>query len=220
MARFFSRSNYYRVLEGGLLIILGHYLTVTKWRPNFRLSMESIQSTLVWIRFPKLPLELFDEEVLSALGNALGKAVKIDATTLQISRGKYARVCVKINLAAPLVLFIMVLDCKQRVEYEGLFLICFECGKYGHHPRECSPTATVSQPTVVQQESEEGSESNKFGPRMLPKNKYRRQQKVVTDRAESAANRPSLRDTESRVETTVSNPAVGPKNDPGSGERN
>lgn len=82
LARFFTRSDYYKVLEGGLWLILGHYLTVTKWRPNFRPSMESVDSTLVWVRFPGLPLEFFDEEVLYALGNAVGKAIKIDATTL------------------------------------------------------------------------------------------------------------------------------------------
>lgn len=33
---FFTRADYLHVLEGGSWIILGHYLTVMKWRPQFR----------------------------------------------------------------------------------------------------------------------------------------------------------------------------------------
>lgn len=36
VARFFSDADYTRVLEGGPWVITGHYLTVTKWKPNFR----------------------------------------------------------------------------------------------------------------------------------------------------------------------------------------
>lgn len=35
LARFFSRTDYLQVLEGGPWIVMGHYLTVAKWRPNF-----------------------------------------------------------------------------------------------------------------------------------------------------------------------------------------
>lgn len=80
MTRFYSREDYFRVLEGGPWIILGHYLTVSKWKPNFRPSMQTVQSSLVWIRFLELPLELFDEEILYATGNTLGRTVQIDTT--------------------------------------------------------------------------------------------------------------------------------------------
>lgn len=38
LARFFSREDYKKVLEGGPRTIMGHYLTIAKWRPNFRPS--------------------------------------------------------------------------------------------------------------------------------------------------------------------------------------
>lgn len=82
LARFFTRSDYYKVLEGGPRITLGHYVPVAKWRPDFRPSMETVNSTQVWVRFPELPLELFDEEVLFAMGNTAGKAIRVDNTTL------------------------------------------------------------------------------------------------------------------------------------------
>lgn len=82
-------------------------------------------------------MELFEEEVFYAMGNAIGKAVKIDDTTLIVCRGRYVRVCVEVNLNEPLVPFIIVLGTQQRVEYEGLHIICFGCGKYGHREDGC-----------------------------------------------------------------------------------
>lgn len=71
--------------------------------------------------------------------------MKIDKITLQADRGKNARVCMEVNLSEPLVPFISILGCLQRVEYEGPFVICFDCEKYSHEPENY--TATSKQPT-------------------------------------------------------------------------
>lgn len=144
------------------------------WRPNFRPSFELIHKTMVWVRFPELPLELFDEEVLYAMGNTIGRTIKVDAMTLATARGKYARVCVELDLAKPLVPFLMILGSPQWVEYEGLYKICFDCGKYGHRSEDCPGKTPVPQeaspPPPAQQEGAAGSDSDSgFGPWMLPK---------------------------------------------------
>ncbi|KAL0313677.1 UNVERIFIED_CONTAM: hypothetical protein Scaly_2911500 [Sesamum calycinum] len=59
------------------------------------------------------------------------RAVKVDETTMAASRGRYARVCVEVDLTKPLVSMITLLGFAQAVEYEGLHQICFDCGKYG-----------------------------------------------------------------------------------------
>lgn len=178
LARFFTREDYLRVLEGGPWIVMGHYLTVTKWRPNFRPSTETISSTLVWVRFPELPIELFDEEVLSYMGDAIGKTIKVDDTTVAVSRGRYARVCVEIDLNAPLVPVIKVLGSLQRVEYEGLHLICFECGRYGHKQDMC-PATTKSDRGDAQPPLLPSEEATGFGPWMLPRNNSRRHRQTA-----------------------------------------
>lgn len=109
--------------------------------------MEIVDSTLVWVRFSELPLELFDEESSICYGKHVGKTMKIDKITLQADRGKYARVCMEVDLSEPLVPFISILGCLQRVEYEGPFVICFDCEKYSHKPKNC--TATSKQPTKL-----------------------------------------------------------------------
>ncbi|KAL0294018.1 UNVERIFIED_CONTAM: hypothetical protein Scaly_3130500 [Sesamum calycinum] len=95
---------------------------------SIRPSLEAISSTLVWIRFPEMPVEFFQEELLMRIGNRIGRAVKVDETTMAASRGRYARVCVEVDLTKPLVSMITLLGFAQAVEYEGLHQICFDCG--------------------------------------------------------------------------------------------
>ncbi|KAG8391521.1 hypothetical protein BUALT_Bualt01G0196300 [Buddleja alternifolia] len=73
IVRFYTKEEYDHVLQGGPWIIMGHYLTVQKWKPYFRPATETINSTLVWIRFPELPVELFHPDVLKSLGSLIGK---------------------------------------------------------------------------------------------------------------------------------------------------
>ncbi|OMP01262.1 hypothetical protein CCACVL1_03127 [Corchorus capsularis] len=98
---------------------------------------EDLQFALAeaWVRFPELPTEYYDERFLLALGNTIGRAIKVDKTTHFASRGKFARVCVEIDLNKKLVPKVMVDDQWTRVEYEGLPLFCFHCGYIGH--RDC-----------------------------------------------------------------------------------
>ncbi|KAI5667628.1 hypothetical protein M9H77_17481 [Catharanthus roseus] len=82
MVRFYSRGDYLKVLEGGPWIVLGHYLMVSKWRPNFCPYTEEITSSMVWVRLPELLIEFFNEDLLMQAGNRLGRAVRIDDTIM------------------------------------------------------------------------------------------------------------------------------------------
>ncbi|KAI5664275.1 hypothetical protein M9H77_23598 [Catharanthus roseus] len=82
LVRFYSRKDYMHVLENRPWVIMGHYLTIFKWRPNFRPSMEKVISKLAWVHFLEVPIEFFEKETLMAMGKATDKAVKIDSTTM------------------------------------------------------------------------------------------------------------------------------------------
>lgn len=138
VARFYSREAYLRVLEGGPWTVLGHYLTVTKWRPNFVPTEQAVTHTLIWVRFTGVPVEIFREAALLCLGNTLGCAVRVDLTSDNVERGKFARVCIDLDLTKPLVPTILALGRVVCVEYEGLPNICYKCGIYGHRLEECS----------------------------------------------------------------------------------
>lgn len=216
LARFYKREDYFHVLESGPWIVMGHYLTVTKWKPNFRSSDGHVQTTLVWIHLPELPMELFDEEVLYAIGNAIGRTTKVDNTTLQIRRGRYARVCVEVDHAKPLVPFITVLGRHQRVEYEGLHLICFGCGKYGHQADNC-PLSVATQPPPVAAPRQNAEDAIGFGPWMMPKYGRRRPPKSSAGRPQPPIGNVVADSSKTLTEDIVpveahgeQDPAVGP----------
>lgn len=87
LVHFYSKAGYHHVLENGLWIVLGHYLTISKLRPNFKPSVEPITSPFVWICLPEMPVEFFNKDVLTRIENMLGKSMKIDATTTAATRG-------------------------------------------------------------------------------------------------------------------------------------
>ncbi|KAL7177070.1 hypothetical protein ACSBR2_030406 [Camellia fascicularis] len=83
-------SDCTHVFTGGPWVIMDHYLTVRRWEPNFRPSEAFETTTAVWVRFPELPIEYYQEKVLFAISKSLGKSLKIDWTTAIATRGKFA----------------------------------------------------------------------------------------------------------------------------------
>lgn len=51
VARFYTKA-----LNGGPCTVMGYYLIISTWRPNFDPSEVVNPTTLVWVRIPKLPL--------------------------------------------------------------------------------------------------------------------------------------------------------------------
>lgn len=61
---------------------MDYYLIVMKWRPKFHLVAKKVSKTLVWVRFLGILSELLDEEIISSMGDMLGRTVKVDKTSL------------------------------------------------------------------------------------------------------------------------------------------
>jgi hypothetical protein len=74
-----------------------------------------------------------------AMASAIGRPVKVDTNTLKVERGRFARVCVEVDLTVPVVGKIWVNGHWYKVQYEGLHLVCTNCGCYGHLGRNCNP---------------------------------------------------------------------------------
>lgn len=84
-------------------MIFDHYLTVQSWSAEFASPFEKIEKTMVWIRFPGLNLVFYDESILLALASTIGRPIRIDSNTFDVRRGRFARVCVEIDLNKPVV---------------------------------------------------------------------------------------------------------------------
>lgn len=65
------------------------------------------------------------------IGKRIGGPVKVDQATDLILSGKYARVCVEVDVTKPL------LAKFKFTEYEGIHQICFHGGVYGHRKDLC-----------------------------------------------------------------------------------
>ncbi|XP_045798039.1 uncharacterized protein LOC123892283 [Trifolium pratense] len=142
MVKLDSIDDRTRIMDGGPWMIYDHYLTVQCWSQEFASPTAKIDKTMVWIRFPGLNLFYYDESILLALASAVGRPIKVDSTTLDVRRGRFARVCVEINLNQPVVGKVWIRDYWYQVEYEGLHRICSTCGCYGHLTRGCKSTLT------------------------------------------------------------------------------
>lgn len=84
-----------------------------------------------------LLVEHYSVQWLHRAGNKIGINLKIDAATLPTSRGKYARVCVEVDLCKPLKSGYQLRDQLWKVRYKSLKIVYFHYGRYGHGEFAC-----------------------------------------------------------------------------------
>ncbi|MCH79492.1 hypothetical protein A2U01_0000242 [Trifolium medium] len=148
LVTFTSWEDQCRAMMEGPWLIYDHYLVVRPWSPNFNPATAVTTSTAVWVRFSGLPIEYYDARILHFIGNRIGKTVKVDKNTLLQERGKYARLCVEVDLSKPLLAMFTLKERQYKVEYEGLHLLCLNCGRFGHYVEGC--------PEIVKTAGEKG----------------------------------------------------------------
>lgn len=85
---------------------------------------------------PGLNLLYYDESVLLGIASVTGKPIRVDQNTLRVEGGRFARLCVEIDLSLPVVDKFWLRDHWYHVEYEGLHL-CSNYGCYGHLGQNC-----------------------------------------------------------------------------------
>lgn len=109
---------------------------------KFRAEKAEIYTMPVWVRFPVLPLEYYTERWLRIARNHIGKTIKIDIATLLASHGRFARVCVEVDLKKPLMAGYVMRREYYILQYEGLHDLCFGSGRYGHRDATCPEKQT------------------------------------------------------------------------------
>ncbi|GKU90597.1 hypothetical protein SLEP1_g4576 [Rubroshorea leprosula] len=132
-----SEQDFSTIFKQGPWFIGGRFLSVRHWVPNFRPEMATPSTTAIWLRLPQLPIEFFTQDILQRIGNSLGSLLRIDATTLAGSRGRFARLCVEFNLQQPLPPSLVIDGFSQKIAYEGIQSLCFSCGRLGHKKHQC-----------------------------------------------------------------------------------
>ncbi|RYR49329.1 hypothetical protein Ahy_A07g035787 [Arachis hypogaea] len=120
-------------------------------RGNFDLKNATIDRIVAWVRLPGLAIEYYNRTILEKISNIVGRTLKIELNTAEISRGKFARICVEIDLDKPLVSQYQVNEINHTIEYERLHQVCFECRRVGHENENC-PEKKKDQVAMNQQE--------------------------------------------------------------------
>ncbi|KAJ9159606.1 hypothetical protein P3X46_025103 [Hevea brasiliensis] len=81
LVQFSSNLYYQSALLDGPWTMLGSYLIVKPWTMDFKNSVTDVDSMVVWVCFPGLPLHFYNKQLLRKIGGALGSVIKIDYNT-------------------------------------------------------------------------------------------------------------------------------------------
>lgn len=102
MIRFELEEEYMAVLTGRPWKAFGSYLMVQAWSPKIDPLRDEIVTTPVWVRLSNIPVNFYHRAILIGIASGLGRPIKVDLTTLNLERARFARVCVEVNLAKQL----------------------------------------------------------------------------------------------------------------------
>ncbi|XP_061352346.1 uncharacterized protein LOC133297248 [Gastrolobium bilobum] len=137
LVRFSNQKDLDHELTAGPWVILDHYLAIRYWKPDFNPFQAAIARITAWVRLPGFPIEYANTKLIKGIVNWLGKFIKVDAATTSLSRGRFARICVELDLTKPLSAEYKLEGRIKQVEYEGLHLVCYSCGQYDHRSEMC-----------------------------------------------------------------------------------
>ena len=121
-----------KVLNGGHWFIGEHFLAIRLWEPNFKPFLAGFTLVAVWARLNELPIEYYEPLVIRDVGRAIGPVLRIEFNTATLVIGRYARICVQVDLNKPLIRTVLIGKLVQPVAYKSIGSLCFECGRLGH----------------------------------------------------------------------------------------
>jgi len=123
--RFSMKNDMDAVLKNGPWFIGGHFLSIRPWEPFFKPACANVSSITVRVRLHELLMELYEPEVLKQIGESIGKVLRIDTHTAMEARGRYARLCIQVDINKLLIDTILIGRFEKPLSYKGLHKICF-----------------------------------------------------------------------------------------------
>ena len=100
--------------------------------PDFKPKLANVSSIAVLIKLNGLPIEYYNAKALFLIGKAIRNVLRVDTYIALEARGRFARLCIQVDVTKPLVITIKIRKIKQPVCYEGIQKLCFNCGRMGY----------------------------------------------------------------------------------------
>jgi len=120
-------------------------LYLNKWTPDFDPELDIPNAVPVWACLPHLPLHCWGDDLVKAIGNAVGKY--IDRSESKDNMQACASICVEVDLGRglPEAIKLKVDDwCHiQKLDYKQIPFKCKVCHEYGHFANRCSKIINV-----------------------------------------------------------------------------
>lgn len=139
-------ENYFKAIHGGSWFIGGHFLAIRQWEAAFTPSTNTFSYTSLWIRLPELPFEFYDQQILCRIGNTIDQLLRMDICTQNTKRGQYVRLCIQVQIDQPMLTSIYTSNHQRRILYEGINLLCYQCGRVGHSSLNSAYKNMIIQP--------------------------------------------------------------------------
>ncbi|KAF6142042.1 hypothetical protein GIB67_038010 [Kingdonia uniflora] len=168
-----NETDKLRIWGRGPWHIEGELLRVTMWTPDFDINKQKNTHAMVWVKFPGLGTEYWEDDVLMSMARTVGNPIQVDSSTLCRNTGFYASVLVDVDFSKPIPTKIMVeregFQFCQEVQLGRTPKICSHCKVVGHLVSECRDVVKeIDQEKVIQNEADKE-----------PKKKIRNQKKIT-----------------------------------------
>ncbi|XP_074319246.1 uncharacterized protein LOC141656305 [Silene latifolia] len=120
-------SDLQNIRSNGPWFVLGHYVHIQPWCPNFQPSSAKINFVPTWVILPELPIEYHRTDILQAVGNALGGFIKFDPNGLSNNNARFARLSVHLDHSQPPPTRVWIGSFCQEVRLAEKQIFCFIC---------------------------------------------------------------------------------------------
>ncbi|CAH9098192.1 unnamed protein product [Cuscuta europaea] len=140
--KFQNEADRTQVLKEGPYTIFGKSLMLKVLSEDFSFEDKEFLKVPIWVKFPNLPMKLWNEDAMSEVASMVGVPFTTDKVTQERTNHKFARVLIEIDVSKPPTLSFPIRlpsrkVVKQFVVYETFPNFCFHCKEYGHHPFIC-----------------------------------------------------------------------------------
>lgn len=104
-----------------------------------------MQKGIVWVNLPELPLEFYKNDILTKIGNSIGKTIKIDAKSLEGGNKRFACLCILVDATIKPPKRAWIGKSLQDLVYEEGHWYCGSCNSFGHAHNSCQKNQKVAE---------------------------------------------------------------------------